>query len=86
MIGERAAGGVLGALNEVVIDHARGLHKGIHDGGPHKVETALFQGFGHGFGLGRVNRYVGKALPVILDRLSTDKRPQEVSERVALIP
>ena len=35
------------AIRRMVIYHPYGLHKGIADGGPHKFETLLLEGFTH---------------------------------------
>ena len=44
------------AADDMVVDHARGLHEGVADGGTHELKAGLLQGLGHGVafrGLGR---------------------------------
>ena len=41
------------AGDEVVIDHAGGLHKGVADSGADECEAAFFERLAHGVGLGR---------------------------------
>ena len=59
----------------MVVDHARGLHEGVADGGAHELEAGLLQGLGQGIALGRRIRHVLEGLRPVLLRLAADEAP-----------
>ncbi|AOY89292.1 hypothetical protein BKP64_14555 [Marinobacter salinus] len=77
---------VLGAIDEVIIDHSGRLHKGINDRRANKIEAGSFQLTGHGFRFRGTYRYLIKVLPLILYRLAINKRPQKLTETDAFFP
>ncbi len=55
------------AVDEVVVDHAGGLHEGVADGGAHKFETPGFEIFAHDVGFFGAGRQFGEGLPLVDD-------------------
>jgi hypothetical protein len=62
-------------VHRVVVHETGGLHERVTDGRAHKTEAALLQVFRHGVGLARFGGNLRQALPRILDRFATHKRP-----------
>src|SRR5215475_8072401 len=63
------------AGEEMVVDHASGLHEGVADCGANETETTLLQIFAHSVGLFCFGWNLFVLLPGICDRLATDKLP-----------
>ncbi len=65
------------AVLSVVHDHARGLHEGVANGRSDEGESGFFQGFAHGFGLGRDRRDFAAVLEVIDLGFAADEGPEQ---------
>ncbi len=65
------------AVLSVVHDHPRSLHERVANGRPDKGEAGFFQGFAHGFGLGRDRRDFTAVLEMIDLGFAADKRPEQ---------
>ena len=65
------------AVLSVVHDHARGLHERVANGRPDEGETGFFQGFAHGFSLGRDRRDFAAVLEVIDLGFAADEGPEQ---------
>ncbi len=66
--------------------HAAGLHKGVADGWPNKVEAGFFQGFAHGLGLRRDGWNLGALAEMVDHRLTINKGPQVFDRVIKLEP
>ena len=60
----------------MVINHADGLHIGIHNGWSDKGHAPFFQIFGQSFGFGRLRGHIFRLDPMIDFWHSADKAPQ----------
>lgn len=69
------------AIGDVVVDHADGLHEGITNGGPHKIESPLFEIFAQSIGERRPGRNVRHGFSRVLNRDAIDKSPEIGIER-----
>src|SRR5260370_39485901 len=56
--------------NQVIVDHARGLHEGVANGRADEAETALLQIFAEGVGFGGLCREAFVGFPSVLFRLA----------------
>ncbi len=65
------------AVLSVVHDHARGLHERVANGRADEGETGFFQGFAHGFSLGRDRRDFAAVLEVIDLGFAADEGPEQ---------
>ncbi len=65
------------AVLGVVHDHAAGLHERVANGRADKGEAGFFQGFAHGFGLGRDRRDFAAVLEMIDLGFATDEGPEQ---------
>src|SRR5580658_9102294 len=63
------------ARDQMIVDHAGGLHEGIDDGRAAEFEAALCKFFGHGARHGGFGRNLARAFVVIDLRLSVDEIP-----------
>ena len=68
----------------MIVHHARGLHKGVANGGTDKGESTLLQIFAHGVGNGSARRYVSMLPPRILNWLAAYELPKIFVERAKL--
>ena len=66
------------AVLGVVHDHAAGLHERVANGRADKGETCFFQGFAHGFGLGRDRRDFAAVLEVVDLGYAADEGPEQL--------
>jgi hypothetical protein len=73
------------AVDDMVIDHPRSLHKGVADRCPDKLETALFQILAHCIGFAGGARNVAQAPPRILQRCAIYELP-DIGIKAAEIP
>ena len=78
---ESAALGVAEAMDEVVVDHADGLHEGVADRRADEFEAALFEVLAHGVRFGARGGDVFERFPVVADRRSINKLPEIGIER-----
>src|SRR5690554_5027359 len=63
------------AIHQMIIDHPRGLHKRIANGGADEVEAALFERPAHGLRFGRRCRDFCQVSPLVDPGLAIDKTP-----------
>src|SRR5437867_7725480 len=68
------------AIDEVVVDHPDGLHKGITDGAADEAEAAALEVFTHGVGFWRACGNVVQRPPCALQRLAADEAPNVLVE------
>jgi len=61
--------------NQVIVDHARGLHEGVANGRADEAETALLQIFAEGVGFGGFCREAFAGFPGVLFGLAADEAP-----------
>ncbi len=64
------------AIDRVIIDHAGGLHEGIHGGGADEVESGLFQSLRQRVRFGRPGGEISHRFEVVDDRPAADEAPQ----------
>src|SRR6266567_1602026 len=70
--------------SQVIVDHPGGLHEGVADGGPDKVEAAAFQILAHRDGFGGLCRNILAVPPPVRDRTPADKLPNITSKTLEL--
>src|SRR5476649_55116 len=73
------------ASDQVVVDHAGGLHVGVADGRADELETAIEQVLAHRIGFGRARRHAFHAAPPVLFRFAADEAPDVAIERTELL-
>src|SRR6267143_3262628 len=61
--------------NQVIVDHARGLHEGVANGRADEAETALLQIFAEDVGFGGLCREAFVGFPGVLFGLTADEAP-----------
>src|SRR5208282_1634344 len=80
--GERPAGLVAAAVDEMVVDHAGRLHEGVDDRRPDEIAAAGAQVLGDRARLLALGGNVGETPPLRLDRPPADEAPQMTAEAV----
>src|ERR1700733_6467052 len=68
------------AGDEMVVDHADGLHEGIDDGRAAELEAALRQFLGHGARHRRLCRNLSHSAIAVDLRLAVDEAPQQLGK------
>src|SRR5690606_16640872 len=71
------------AAVRVVVDHARGLHEGVADGGANEAEAALRQRLAHRLRLVCLGGHVSHRTPVVHLRFAAYEGPEELAEGLA---
>src|SRR5882762_3420406 len=61
--------------NQVIVDHARGLHEGVANGRADEAETAFLEVFAEGVGFGGLCREPFVGFPGVLFRLAANEAP-----------
>src|SRR5882672_10079672 len=70
--------------SQVIVDHPGGLHEGVADGGPDKVEATAFQILAHRDGFGGLCRNILAVPPLVRDRTPADKLPNIIGKTLEL--
>src|SRR5687767_9493819 len=70
----------------MVIDHARGLHECVANGGSHKTKAAFLQITAHGVRLARAARNIPQCAAPVLHRGSSHELPNVSIEAAKLVP
>ncbi len=69
----------------MVVDHADGLHVGVHDGGADEVEAALLEVFAEGVGDGGAGGDLFQRGAAVLEGFAVDEGPLVVAEAAELV-
>lgn len=76
--------GVAKAIDQVIVDHADGLHKSIANGGADKIESPFLEVLAHSVRFGGACGDVFQRFPGVLNWLAADELPDVFVERSEL--
>src|SRR6516164_1456165 len=71
--------------DQVIVDHAHGLHEGVTDGASHELEAPPLQGLAHGIRFRRLGRHFHDRPPRVLLRLTAYEPPNVCVKSAELV-